>query len=337
MAAVVLLFCSLSSASEGPCDIYAAAQTPCVAAHSMTRALFSAYDGALYNIKRSSDDATLDVKVTGSGGVADAASQAAFCKGAAVLCVVQRIYDQSPMANHLGIEHGAPNLAPPRNNRDIGVTFSDRRSSTMLNGAPVYAAFFPGDPGENKSHAFRAAGYSNRTARGTAVGDDPQSMYAIFAGGNDREGEPGGCCFDYGNAENVTKEGMAGPMVDGAMEAIFWSGRKVGADLENGIYGMSTWVRRWRAARVARRWQRCAPELTFRLRLHHLPSVSRLHSRPTHARARHRGPRTSSPHSSKEIAEIASLFARATRSTRRAARAARSRRCTMAQDRRVTK
>ena len=32
---------------EGPCDIYAKGGTPCVAAHSMTRALFAHYTGPL--------------------------------------------------------------------------------------------------------------------------------------------------------------------------------------------------------------------------------------------------------------------------------------------------
>ena len=31
----------------GPCDIYARGKTPCVAAHSMTRALYAAYDGSV--------------------------------------------------------------------------------------------------------------------------------------------------------------------------------------------------------------------------------------------------------------------------------------------------
>jgi len=30
---------------QGPCDIYEVAKTPCVAAHSTVRALFSAYAG----------------------------------------------------------------------------------------------------------------------------------------------------------------------------------------------------------------------------------------------------------------------------------------------------
>jgi hypothetical protein len=171
-----------------------------------------------------------DIFVKSAGGVADAAAQDEFCANST--CIVQRIYDQSPMQNHLGIEHGAPNLNPPRNIQDLGVNFTDARSKATLGGHPVYAAVFEGDT-RGSGHPFSGQGYSNRTARGTAVGDEPQSMYAVFSG---QHLGSGGCCFDYGNAENVTN-GKAGPMFDGSMEAIYWQGGTIGADLENGIYG----------------------------------------------------------------------------------------------------
>ncbi len=81
-----------ASAAQAPCDIYGSAGTPCVAAHSVTRALYSAYSGALYQVRRIGDNATLDIKTVQPGGVANAASQDAFCGSQA--CVVQRIYDQ---------------------------------------------------------------------------------------------------------------------------------------------------------------------------------------------------------------------------------------------------
>jgi len=37
-----------AQAASLPCDIYASAGTPCVAAHSTTRALFASYNGPLY-------------------------------------------------------------------------------------------------------------------------------------------------------------------------------------------------------------------------------------------------------------------------------------------------
>src|SRR5580693_7163082 len=63
------------AATQGPCDIYAAASTPCVAAHSTTRALYAAYDGPLYQVKRASDSTTTDVYPLSAGGYANAATQ----------------------------------------------------------------------------------------------------------------------------------------------------------------------------------------------------------------------------------------------------------------------
>ena len=36
----------------GPCDIYQTGGTPCMAAHSTVRALYGAYSGPLYTVKR---------------------------------------------------------------------------------------------------------------------------------------------------------------------------------------------------------------------------------------------------------------------------------------------
>src|SRR5438445_623397 len=51
------------AASQGPCDIYAAGGTPCVAAHSTTRALYGSYAGSLYQVRRSSDNSTRNIGV----------------------------------------------------------------------------------------------------------------------------------------------------------------------------------------------------------------------------------------------------------------------------------
>ena len=45
--AAALAVLQVQSAVPGPCDIYAKGGTPCVAAHSMTRALFDSYAGPL--------------------------------------------------------------------------------------------------------------------------------------------------------------------------------------------------------------------------------------------------------------------------------------------------
>src|SRR5688572_20399145 len=82
---------------QGPCDIYAAAGTPCVTAHSTVRSLSSRYSGALYQVKRA-DGRLLDIGVL-AGGFADAAAQDRFCAG--VLCYINRIYDQLGKGNDL--------------------------------------------------------------------------------------------------------------------------------------------------------------------------------------------------------------------------------------------
>src|SRR5690349_8442499 len=58
------------AAGTGPCDIYASGGTPCVAAHSTVRALFGAYNGNLYQVRRASDNATLNIGVLSAGGIA---------------------------------------------------------------------------------------------------------------------------------------------------------------------------------------------------------------------------------------------------------------------------
>src|SRR5579859_7428572 len=87
------------AATQEPCDIYAAAGTPCVAAHSTTRALYAAYNGPLYQVERVSDSTTRSIHPLAAGGVANAASQDSFC--AATTCLITEIYDQSGRGNNL--------------------------------------------------------------------------------------------------------------------------------------------------------------------------------------------------------------------------------------------
>lgn len=85
--------------AAAPCDIYASGNTSCVAAHSTTRALYSAFSGALYQVSRQSDGTTTDIEPSSAGGVANAAAQDTFCSG--TTCLISIIYDQSGNGNHL--------------------------------------------------------------------------------------------------------------------------------------------------------------------------------------------------------------------------------------------
>src|ERR1700742_3585551 len=72
---------------QGPCDLYAAGGTPCVAAHSTTRALYAAYNGPLYQVMRLSDMKVKNIGVVpprarpvpDAGGYGESADQDAFC------------------------------------------------------------------------------------------------------------------------------------------------------------------------------------------------------------------------------------------------------------------
>jgi hypothetical protein len=211
------------AATQEPCDIYATGGTPCVAAHSTTRALFGAYSGPLYQVRRSSDNTTRDIAPLEAGGVVDAAAQDSFCAG--TTCLITIIYDQTTRHNNL-------TQAPPGG-------FSGPAQGGYDNLANANAA--PITIGGKKAYGVFVApgtGYRNNNATGTATGDQPEGMYAIFDGTHYN----GGCCFDYGNAERNSRDNG-----NGTMEAIYFGNIKVWgygagpgpwvmADLENGLF-----------------------------------------------------------------------------------------------------
>jgi hypothetical protein len=154
---------SAMAAKVGPCDIYGAGGTPCVAAHSTVRAMYAEYSGPLYEVKRLSDNSTKDITVLRKGGVADSAAQDSFCGSAA--CVIWRIYDQSPKGNHLHVAPGGGHVSQA--DRPVNAT----REKLLVGGHPVYGAYFEG-----------GMGYRNDDTAGVAVGDEAQSMYMVVSG-----------------------------------------------------------------------------------------------------------------------------------------------------------
>jgi hypothetical protein len=157
------------------CDILASHATPCVAAHSMTRSLFMDYDGSLYSVTNVETKQTKDIHVRSRGGTADIASQRAFCGDAR--CVVNRIYDQSPSGNHLGIEHGFAYLKPPRNSTDAGVNITSAARVLLAGGAEAYGALFDQHCDVHVGNCDGLfAGYSNRTTRNVPTGVEPQTV-----------------------------------------------------------------------------------------------------------------------------------------------------------------
>jgi len=223
-AAVLVGLAGTTAWAEGPCDIYSAANTPCVAAHSTTRALYASYSGNLYQVRRASDKTTKDVGLLATGGVANSATQDAFCTG--TTCTISLIYDQTPNKNDLTKGPGG------------GFPVADLEANAItakikLNGRTVYGVYSTG--------AFEPSagvGYRNNATKGMATGDQAESIYMVAGGKHYNQW----CCFDYGNAETNTKDD--GPAT---MEALYFgqstqwgkgsgTGPWVMGDLEDGVF-----------------------------------------------------------------------------------------------------
>ncbi|GAB3149429.1 arabinofuranosidase catalytic domain-containing protein [Microbispora hainanensis] len=211
-----------------PCDIYASGGTPCVAAHSTTRALFRSYSGSLYQVRRSSDNATRNIGVLTTGGSADAAAQDSFCAG--TTCVVTVVYDQSGRGNDLWYQGSSAVPGSPQSKPAIATT-----ESLSVGGNKAYSLYI------NPGNSYWRDGHLTGVPTGTA----PEGMYMVTSGTHVNSG----CCFDYGNSETTRKADAAG-----AMDAIYFgtscwfggcsgSGPWVQADLEWGLYpgGSQSW------------------------------------------------------------------------------------------------
>src|SRR5471030_2380818 len=189
---------------QGPCDIYAAAGDPCVAAHSTTRALYATYNGPLYQVMRQSDGRKLNigvVKPTTSdvGGYANAAAQDRFCTN--TYCWITTIYDQSGKGNHLTqAPRGAFPFPPGHSGPALGgfnnLPLADMAPITIM-GHKAYGVFIA--PG---------MGLRQNDAKGTAVDDQAEGQYWVINGQHYNSG----CCFDYGNAEIDSRDDDNGTM-----------------------------------------------------------------------------------------------------------------------------
>lgn len=183
---------------QGPCDIYAAAGNPCVAAHSSTRALYASYNGPLYQVMRQSDGKTLDIGVVqpsgnDAGGYANAAGQDAFC--AHTYCWITVLYDQSGKGNHL-VQPPRGGFSGPAMGGFNNLPVADMAPITIM-GHKAYGVFI--EPG---------MGLRLNDAKGTAVDDQAEGQYWVINGHHYNAG----CCFDYGNAETDSRDDGNGTM-----------------------------------------------------------------------------------------------------------------------------
>jgi non-reducing end alpha-L-arabinofuranosidase len=213
---------------EGPCDIYAAAGTPCVAAHSSTRALYASYNGPLYQVMRQSDGKTLDIGVVkpgegDPGGYANATAQDEFCTN--TLCWITKIYDQTGKGNHLV-------QAPPGTFKGTAPGGFDNlpiadMASITISGHKAYGVYIiPG------------MGLRDNNARDIAINDEPEGIYYVVDGKH----YSSGCCFDYGNSSTNSRA-----VGTGTMETTYYgtatawgsgngNGPWIMADMEAGLF-----------------------------------------------------------------------------------------------------
>src|SRR5260370_11758179 len=169
------------AATSLPCDMYAAAGTPCVAAHSTVRALYASYSGRLYQVKRASDGATTNIGTLSAGGYANAAGQDWFCAG--TTCTITEIFDQSPQHNTLTI-----GPAGGAGGTDVGAN----------------AAALPVTAGGNKVYGgdvTPGVGYRDDATSGVATGSAPQGAYMVPTATHLSTH----CCFDHGHAHPPTR------------------------------------------------------------------------------------------------------------------------------------
>jgi hypothetical protein len=209
---------SAQTVTPRPCDLYASA-TPCVAAFSTTRALYSTYTGPLYQVMRQSDKTYLSIGLL-PDGYAKAAAQDSFCANTS--CVITKLFDQSPNHNDLTqAPHGGAARGPGPSGYDI----------------PAVANALPATVGGHKVYGIAISagmGYRNNTPRGTAVNGQPEGVYMVTSALNLNDQ----CCFDFGNAETNSLDNKAGHM--NAIN-IMCHGNPcspdAGLDMEDGIYG----------------------------------------------------------------------------------------------------
>lgn len=231
-----------TGSSGGVCDIYETGGTPCVAAYSMTRAMYASYNGPLYQVTRSSDSTTQDIGLLAQGGDVNASEQDSFC--ANTTCLVTKIYDQSPNGNSLTVEgvgtQGGPDTPSVADALPIKIGGANNIKAYGLDITP--------------GNGYRDDGPNNAGAIGVAKNGAPEGMYMVSSGTYYNAG----CCFDFGNAEtgnndtgqghmdavNLTSYcannnqpsscGGSGPWVEADMENGQWTGAGVNVEPASG-------------------------------------------------------------------------------------------------------
>jgi peptidoglycan hydrolase-like protein with peptidoglycan-binding domain len=199
----------------GPCDILAAAGTPCVAAHSVTRLMWSGYSGPLFQIERTSDSSTTNIGFITSTGIVNTSQISSFCM--ATTCNYSIIYDQMHSA-------ASGNNLP---------------QAIVADQAPVSLITLPS--GLSLPHVLTVSGefYRNRSSTiGIPTGNSSITEYYV------RTNQTySACCGDYGDMESSVADNGVGHMFALAYTSYNNSGSsnppQFGIDRENGILSIT--------------------------------------------------------------------------------------------------
>jgi hypothetical protein len=229
----------MTAPTEGPCDVYAAGNTPCVAAYSTIRRLSKTYTGPLYQVRNGSSamntgsgGMTKDIGVTAEG-FADTATQDAFCAGS--VCTFSLLYDQSGKKNNLkvapkGLSNGGMYAAMD------DFESSATKGSMMVAGHKVYSLYMAAREG------YRLTAKGDGMPLGTAA----QGIYILADGTHSGTA----CCWDFGNVStDPTRYGVMntiffgtgfwgkgagqGPWFLGDFEGGVWAGGSGGSNVTN--------------------------------------------------------------------------------------------------------
>jgi hypothetical protein len=218
---------SASPSILGPCDILAAAGTPCVAAHSLTRRMLAAYSGNLFQLTRLSDSTTTDIGAL-TTGAADVSTAQAFCLN--TVCWITDIYDQmhTPTSGNNLPQANTAKAAPlaligwGAGNIPIARILADGNSHPILGFVPASGEY-----------------YRNRASTvGMPTGNSPITIYEVMG-----TADYSVCCAGYGDMEAPLPTAGGRGMMFATTLAIgnsgtfgLGSGPWPGVDWENGVF-----------------------------------------------------------------------------------------------------
>ena len=219
-----------------PGDVAKAAGTPFVAAHAMTRTLFTSYSGPLFKALRDSDKQEKDIGIVAATGLVDLAALSTFCSG--TTCKVTTLYDQSGNGNDMWRGDTAANAPMDNGEAPKLCDLMAIDYWQLADGTKMPIAVETGAMWKNAAQCLR----NRDKTKNMPTGSKPQTTYAIFHA----KYLNNNCCFNYGNTGKLIH--YTGPGTLSALnfsQITFWSkgtgnGPWVMVDWEQGVYAGNT-------------------------------------------------------------------------------------------------